>query len=201
MVGLRPTRPAASGQKRTLERWAGSLHYNAGGWLSEMRVSRVSDLLKVIGALLLVACLALPMKSCTGYEDPAGKPVIVGADGVPAPGARSVTERYYLWDELHAHDPVSWLRVAVFLGPAAAVIFTRRRPNSRAAKALWLMEPVLLAGVVYSLWHMWYMNFPVYSTDVGWYVASAGAASYFAGWLGQAYQRWCQWRRQRRPEA
>ena len=95
---------------------------------------------------------------------------------------------------------MSWLRVAVFLGPAAAVIFARRRPKSRAKKkALWLAEPVFLAGVVYSLWHMTFLTF--YDADVGWYVASVGVASYFAVWLSEAYQRWCQWRRRRRPEA
>jgi hypothetical protein len=106
-----------------------------------MRVARVSGWLKAIGALLLVAYFALPMKSCTGYEDTEGQPVIVGVDEVPAPGVRPVTERHYLWEELHAHDPLSWLRVAVFLGPAAAVMFARRRPKCRARTALWLMEP------------------------------------------------------------
>jgi len=166
--------------------------------LSEMRVAHVSGWLKVIGALLLVACFALPMTSCTSYEDTEGKPVIVFADGVPAPGVRSVTVRHYLWQELDAHDPESWLRVAVFLGPAAAVIFARRRPKSRARTALWVMEPVLLAGVVYSLWSMTFLTF--YDADVGWYVASAGVATYFVGWLGEAYQRWRQWTRRRHPE-
>ena len=159
---------------------------------------RVAGWLKVIGALLLVACFALPMKSCTGYRDSQGKPVLVGADKVLAPGVRSVVQRYYLWEELDAGDPESWLRVAVFLGPLVAVMFTRRRPpKSRATKALWAMEPVLLAGVVYSLWSM---TFLFYEADVGWYIASVGVASYFAGWLGEAYQRWCQWRRRRQSE-
>jgi hypothetical protein len=162
-----------------------------------MRVALVVGWLKVIGALLLVVCFALPMKSCTGYEDTEGKPVIVGADGLPATGVRRVTERYYLWEELHAGDPKSWLRVAVFLGPVVAVMFARRRPRSCARNALWVMEPVLLAGVVYSLW---FMTFPFYDADVGWYVASAGVASYFAGWLGETHQRWWQWRRRRQAE-
>jgi hypothetical protein len=46
------------------------------------------------------------------------------------------------------------------------------------------MEQVLLAGVVYSLWSM---TFLFCNADVGWYVASAGVASYFAGWLGETY--------------
>jgi hypothetical protein len=95
-------------------------------------------------------------------------------------------------------NPKSWLRVSVFLGPAAAVMFARRRTTNRATKALWLMEPLLLAGVVYSLW---LMTFPFYDADVGWYVACVGVASYFAGWLGEAYQRWFQCRRQRQTEA
>jgi len=161
-------------------------------------VAQVAGWLKVTGALLLMACFALPMKSCTHYEDAQGKPVTSGADEAPAPGARPVTQRYYLWEEPRANDPMSWLRVAVFLGPAAAVMITRRRPKTRATKVLWVMEPVLLAGVVYSLW---YMTFLFYDPDVGLYVASAGVASYFGGWLGEAYQRWRHWRRQRRAEA
>jgi hypothetical protein len=161
-------------------------------------VTQVAGWLKVIGALLLAACFALPMKSCTSYENTEGRPVIVGADEAPAPGVRSVTERYYLWEELSTDDPQSWLRVAVFLGPAAAVMVRRRRPKTRAMKVLWVMEPVLLAGVIYSLW---YMTFPFYDADVGGYVASAGVASYFAGWLGEAYEGWWQWRRQRQHEA
>jgi hypothetical protein len=162
-----------------------------------MLVARLSGWLKVIGALLLVACFALPMKSCTSYVDTAGNPVPFGAGEVPAPGVRSVTERHFLWEELDAHDTESWLRVAIFLGPAAAVTFARRRPKSRASRAVWLIEPVLLAGVAYSLW---YMTFLFYDADVGWYVASVGVASYFAGWLGDAYQRWCQWRCRPQPE-
>jgi len=160
-------------------------------------VAQVAKWLKVIGALLLVACFALPMKSCTSYENTKGRPVNVGVDGVPTPGVQSVTERYYLWEELSSGEPKSWLRVAVFLGPAAAVMFTRRRPKSRATKVLWVMEPVLLAGVIYSLWSM---TFLFYEPDIGWYVASAGVASYFSGWLGESYERWRQWRRRRQPE-
>ena len=145
-------------------------------------MDQVSGWLKVIGSLLLVACFVLPMKSCTTYEDSEGRLVVGSVDGVPAPGVRPVTERYYLWEELGANDPKSWLRVAVFLGPAASVMFARRRPKSRARKALWLMEPALLAGVVYSLWHM---IFPFYTAEIGCYAAGAGVASYFAGWLGE----------------
>jgi hypothetical protein len=114
------------------------------------------------------------MKSCTMSENTTGEPVIVGANRVPAPGMRYITERHYLWEELHSHDPKSWLRVAVFLGPAAAILFARRHPKGRARNALWMMEPLLLAGVVYSLG---YMTFLVYDADVGWYVASVGIAS------------------------
>lgn len=173
------------------------MYWTAGGRLSGARVAHVVGWLKVIGALLLVVCFALPMKSCSGYEDTEGKPVIVGVDEVPATGVRRVTERYYLWEELHADDSKSWLRVAVFLGPVAAVMFARRRPKSRARNALWVMEPVLLAGVVFSLWDM---TFPFYTADIGWYAASAGVASYFAGWLGETYQRWRQRRRRGQPE-
>jgi hypothetical protein len=44
------------------------------------------------------------------------------------------------------------------------------------------MEPVLLAGVVYSLWDM---TFPSYTADVGWYAASVGVVSCLAGWLSE----------------
>ena len=161
-------------------------------------MAQVAGWLKVIGALLLVACFALPMKSCTSAENTEGRSVVVGADEAPAPGVRYVTERYYLWEELSAENPKSWLRVAVFVCPAAVVMFTRRRPKTRATKVLWVMEPVLLAGVIYSLWDM---TFPFYDADVGLYVASAGVASYFAGWLGEVCQRWWQWRRRQQPEA
>jgi len=161
-------------------------------------VAQVARWLKVIGALLLVACFALPMKSCTSAENTEGRPVVVGADEAPAPGVRYVTERYYLWEELSAEDPKSWLRVAVFVGPAAVVMLTRRRQKTRATKVLWVTEPLLLAGVIYSLW---YMTFPFYDADVGLYVASAGVASYFTGWLGEVCQRWRQWRRRQQPGA
>ena len=161
-------------------------------------MAQVARWLKVIGALLLVACFALPMKSCTSAENKEGRAVVVGADEAPAPGVRYVTERYYLWEELSAENPKSWLRVVVFVCPAAVVMFTRRGRKTRATMVLWGMEPVLLAGVMYSLW---YMTFLFYDADVGWYVAVAGVTSYFAGWLGEAYQRWEQWRRRRRSAA
>jgi hypothetical protein len=149
---------------------------------------------KVAGALLLVACFALPMKSCTDYVDETGKQVSVAPGKAPAAGVRSITTRFYLLEELHADDPWSWLVVAVFAGPAAIVAYTRRRPAARLAKVLWCMEPLLLAGVAFSLW---YITFLFSRPDVGYYVAGVGLAIYFLGWVGEAWEKWRVWKQQR----
>jgi hypothetical protein len=143
--------------------------------------------LKVTGALLLVACFALPMKSCTQYLDETGKRVPVASGEAPATGVRPVTTRYYLLEELRADDPWSWLRVAVFICPAAVVAYTRRRPAARLAQVLWFIEPLILAGVAFSLW---YITFIFSRPDVGYYVAVGGLAIYFLGWVNEAWRKW-----------
>lgn len=146
---------------------------------------RTAGWLKVAGAFLLAACFALPMTSCTEYRDDAGRSVSVLPGKAPAPGLSRTITRFYLLDNLHAEDPMSWPYVGVFLCPGIVLIYARKYPATRLRTVLWFMEPLLLAGVVYSVWYMNFFDDP----DIGSYVADGGAAVYFFGWIGEARER------------
>ena len=157
----------------------------------ERKICSMTGWLKFIGAFLLAACFALPIKSCTEYRDETGKWVSVAPGEAPAPGVRPVITRNYLLEELRANDPLSWLLVASFIFPAAVVVYARKRPAARLTRVLWFIEPLLLAGVLFSVW---YMTFLFNDPDVGSYVAGGGVAIYFLGWVGEAYSKWRSWK-------
>jgi len=149
--------------------------------------------LKIIGAFLVASCLVLPISSCTEYRDEAGKLVLRGADGSIPPGAHAVTTRDYLRDKVSLGDPTSWLYVAAFIWPAAFLLHARNRPAARLTRALWFIEPLLLAGPLYII--VMFSIFKAY--DVGSYVGWAGLAVYFFGWIGEAVGKWRVWKRHR----
>lgn len=159
--------------------------------------------LKVIGALLLLACFALPVKSCTTQRDEAGKLVVV-APGEPLPqGVRTATTYYYLLDEFSANDPWTWFTILGFIGPVAAVAYSRSRPASRSSRAIWFIEPMLIVWVIFSIWYVSFFIFHAsYHLEIGTYVAIAGASLYSLGWISEAYGKlrsW--WQRHRRTAA
>lgn len=149
--------------------------------------------LKIIGAFLFAACFALPMSSCTVYRDETGYLVELGPDRSVPPGARAVTTRHYLLDEVSPGHPQSWLWIAAFIWPAAFLLHARKRPDARLSRALWFIEPQLLAGSLYSIFVFRFFD----DRDVGSYVGFAGVAVYFLGWVGEAFSKWRSWKRRR----
>lgn len=155
--------------------------------------------LKVIGALLLLACFALPMKSCTTQRDEAGKLVLV-TPGKPLPqNVRTVTTYYYLLDEFSADAPWTWFVIVGFICPAAAVAYSRSHPASRASRAIWFIEPLLIVWVTFSIEYVSFFIFHAsYKLEIGTYVAIAGASLYSLGWITEAYGRLRAWSQRRR---
>ena len=143
---------------------------------------------------MLLACFALPMTSCTTHRDEAGKLVSVKPGEPLPPGVRPVTTYSYLVDELTG-DPWTWLQVAFFAVPALVVVHAKRRPAARLTRVIWFMEPLLIVGVILSIWLTSFF-FRV-GLAIGTYVAMAGIAIYSIGWIGEAYGKWRAWRRRR----
>lgn len=158
--------------------------------------------LKVIGALLLLACFALPMKSCTTQRDEAGKLVVVApSDPIPQ-GVRTVNSYYYLLDEFRADDPWTWFAIVGFICPAAAVAYSRSRPRSRPSRAIWFIEPMLIVWVILSIEYVSFFIFHAsYNLEIGTYVAIAGVSLYSLGWISEAYGRLRAWWQRRRRAA
>src|SRR5215813_12137644 len=93
--------------------------------------------LKAIGACLLMVCFALPMKSCTEYRHANGERVSVEPGESLPPDARQVTTRYYLVEEFRADQPITWVQIAAFVLPLAAVAYARWGRPGRFKKVLW----------------------------------------------------------------
>jgi len=100
-----------------------------------------------------------------------------------SPGVHAVTTRDFLLDKVSLGDPTSWLYVAAFIWPAAFLLHARKRPAARLTKALWFIEPLLLAGPLYVI----AMFSILRDYDVGSYVGWAGLAVYF---FAGSVRRW-----------
>jgi hypothetical protein len=147
--------------------------------------------LKTGGALMLLACYVLPMSSCTPVRfDTLGAPAGPATEDVvttkPAVAPKTPPPREYQYIlGVDRSRPLGWVSILSFAIPAAAVFYTRKRPAVRAARVLWLVEPLLLAFVLVEVWSMTYLSQP----EFGAYVAYGGLAALWAGWLGEAFLR------------
>jgi len=138
---------------------------------------------KMAGAILLVACFALPMSSCSTLVDKTGKAV---TQKPAPPGARVVKIQLYVFDGVRLANPGSWPTVLAFIWPLALLLHGRLRPTSWITRALWFVEPALLAGSIYAIGTFMFFGQP----EAGTYVGRTGVAVYSLGWIGEAFGRW-----------
>ncbi len=102
--------------------------------------------LKLVAAVLLLASLALPMASCSRYEDAEGNRVRVAEGDEPPAGVRRVVEHTYALEDFDPLELESWLVLAAFGWPLAALAVRWRRPTGFATGAVRLLELPLVAG-------------------------------------------------------
>lgn len=155
-----------------------------------VNATAVSRFMKVAGALILLVCYALPMSSCTrdqhaltlsqASEDPAGT-----APQTVVPKPPPIKEYYYLLPVRHPRNLENWLATLAFLVPAVVMLGAIHRPDSRATRAIWFAEPLVLGWVGLSLFVVTLFN----TWEIGSYVAVGGLLMFAIGWLVEAFIR------------
>ena len=100
--------------------------------------------LRLFGAVLLVACLALPMSTC-------------GADG----------SAQYVLSEIEA-NPLTWFWAVAFLWPVPLFLLRRRLARGSLGKFLFSAEPLLLFGSLYAVSIFTAIGVPSIGCYTGW---------------------------------
>lgn len=159
-----------------------------------MKRQNMNRWLKIIGAMLMLSCFALPMSSCTEHRDAGGHLVTERADGTYPADVHEVKVRHYLMEKVRSADPLSWLNIVAIVWPAIFVTHELYRRTSRFGKILWFTEPLLVAGSFYVI----FIGALFEEFDVGTYVGWTGLAAYFLGWCMEAVSQWRAWMVKRR---
>jgi hypothetical protein len=153
--------------------------------------------MKVVGAILLLASLALPMASCRHYEDAQGLWVDTAKGQPPPAGAREVVVYQYAWSGLKQEDP-SLLPLLAFVWPPVLIGLLLRWRSGRAAVLLRVLEILLLA---FSFWTVNLLaTLFVDRMESGAYLAFVALGLYTLGaaWEdASAFRRWRQARQSR----
>ena len=136
---------------------------------------RALRLAKSIGALLLLVSLCLPISSCD-TSSWSGPPTKTTSDSVVP--TRSY---HYAWTPARWAEPESYVSLFSFVWPAGAVLLSPRIRSRRLRTALWLAEPLLLAGPIYLLWVMTLFGDP----EIGAFVAALGVTLYAFAWIAE----------------
>ena len=152
---------------------------------------------KLVGAILLLASLALPMASCRHYEDARGQWGETRRGQPPPAGAREVVAYQYAWSGLERDDPVSWLPLLAFVWPPLLIGLLRRWKTGRAAVLLRVLEVLLLA---YSSWTVYLAaTLFVDRMESGAYLALLALFLYALGAVRDDAIAYRTWRRARQP--
>ena len=139
----------------------------------------MSTLLRIKGAaaLLLVASLALPQSTCSGYRGPDGKFV----SELPRDSTRSAyqpaIQRQYALDDFHITDAGSWITLAAFVWPVAAVAILARGRGKRLRTSVAIAEPILAVSSAYIIWEFATI---LVTPAAGAYLAVGALTLYFA---------------------
>jgi hypothetical protein len=158
---------------------------------------RLSQRFKSLGALLLLASLALPIaKSCSaGFQDAQGKPVFPAADGTLPAGVRpSPIKNVYAFDKVHGIRDVL-LMLLLFSWPVIPLGVLYWKPKGWIAFVTRILEPVLVAtsgGFIEFI-----ATFFTGGRAIGAYTAFAALAAYAVGAIWQDVVVFRNWRAER----
>ena len=147
----------------------------------------MSTVLRIKGAaaLLLVASIALPQSTCVGYRGPDGKFVAELPGDSTRATYQPAVERAYVLDDVHVGDPRSWVKLAIYLWPLAAVAVLARTRSRRLRMFITIVEPILAVCSAYMIWFV--ATFFV-EPAAGAYVAIGAFAIYFAVWVVEIWR-------------
>lgn len=144
--------------------------------------------LKLVAALLLLASLALPLASCSRYEDAEGNRVRVAEGEEPPAGVHRVVERTYALEGFDPLELESWLVLAAFTWPLAALAARRLLPSGFVAGTVRLLELPLVAGSFFLIEFL--ATFLTERREIGAWVAFAALALYAAAAVWDDVRWW-----------
>ena len=163
------------------------------GIASSLRRTVLRQPLRCLGALLLLACLALPLGTCSYHVDASGQPTVVeDPDQVPED-----VERIRQWSfalEGFPTDTLAWLSLLALAWPALATAFLVWKPWGRGAAVVRILEVPLM---VFSIALVEFLATFFVSRAFGAYVAFTGAAVYCVGALSDDVTAVRDWLRKR----
>src|SRR5579863_8258762 len=97
-----------------------------------MNIGRI----KLGASAVLLACLALPLYTCSKYVGPDGKAVSAGPEGVPTTPYREIHEKHYPLEAFSAGEIGSWLILLTFVWPWPLLAYSLRGGASGTTQRL-----------------------------------------------------------------
>jgi hypothetical protein len=135
--------------------------------------------------LIVLASLALPQSTCVKYVSPSGETTFVAPQRARADEYQRIAEHSYALDSFSASDAASWVLLVTFLWPTVFAGHALLRPPARSRRVLRWVEPLLLIGSVYVVWHLALFE----TRALGNYLALGGFGVYALGWALTFRQR------------
>jgi hypothetical protein len=118
-----------------------------------IRKWRMDGALKICGGFLLMLSAALPLATCSHYEDPEGKHVNVKVGETQAEGVREVVESHYVLGDTDLLDVGDWPIVLFFFWPVATLAALHFKPRGVVAMTVRGLELILVGCTFY--WFNW----------------------------------------------
>ncbi|HEY4361605.1 MAG TPA: hypothetical protein VGN17_11570 [Bryobacteraceae bacterium] len=141
---------------------------------------------KLIAAIVLLICLALPEYTCSRYIGPDGQTLSAGPEGVPTTPYREVRENHYPLESFNLREIGWWIALLSFTWPWPVLIYWwRNGALGGLARAVWVAEPLLAIG---SGWAVWEAS-SVGHRAVGAWLALAADAVYLGAWIAGLRKR------------
>jgi hypothetical protein len=106
---------------------------------------------KIISAILLVTCLALPISSCSRYVDSNGKP-IVKYDPKTHVNAKLVIKYNYPLERFNPKDIYNWLLLLCFIWPIPIILYRHKGTKKLIKNIIWSIEPLFALASSCYIW-------------------------------------------------
>ena len=137
--------------------------------------------LKILFAVILLSCLALPFSSCSRDFDEDGKLIFLSKK----PVVKTVTEYRYPFQIFNPRLFSSWLFIYSFLWPVPILLYRYRNRQKKIMTILWISEPVFVLITSYIL-----ILESIFSTPaIGQNLALAANGGYGLTWIYELIQK------------
>jgi hypothetical protein len=111
----------------------------------------IRERIKIISAILLIICVALPISSCSRYVDSNGK-IIARYDPKIHVNAKRITTYNYLFERFNPKDSYIWLLLLCFIWPIPIMLYRYKGTKKLIKNILWGIEPIFAVGASYYIW-------------------------------------------------